>query len=249
MPFDDLGKSIESMVTLDQKQHQQNRQEQDQIENDDHHISKLNSNDEFQKNCRNLKTLNGIRKNNEEIIEEVEEEEEELEIKEIKKKEENEENVVNSDDYYLDIESYDESTASSDVEEDLEENVLRDRGWISEIPSASPQSLCEIGTGNGVALPTVEAPCFGDVCVKNSNNVHLGSKTFYKGPVTIKQFVYSNSEFKKDEELGDDEKRDSVPSQNISQTSDVPLNSEFVKGDFFFKFASSIFKISKKKIS
>lgn len=249
MPSDDSGQGFGSMVTLDQKQLQQHHQIQDEDR-----ISK-NSN-EFQKNLENLKKVNGIRKINE-VIEEEEvreivkrEEGKEIvkkeEAKEIVRKEEangeNEESVVNRDDCYLDIESYDESTDSSDMEEDLEEDDLRERGWMSEIPSArSPgdSPVCEIGTANGLALPTVEAPCFGDVCVKNSSNVHLGSKTFYKGPVTIKQFVYSNSEYKKDDELDDDEKRDSVPSQNISQTSEAPLNSEFVKGDFFFNALSS----------
>ncbi|XP_043477831.1 peptidoglycan-recognition protein LC-like [Leptopilina heterotoma] len=234
MRSDDSSKSFDGMVTLDQQQLQQHRQDQD----DNHRISNKNSVD--YQNFQNLQKLNGIRK----IVEEKEEEdvdkkeeeigeekEKKIEIYDQKKNEgENEENVIvnnENNDYYLDIESYDESTSSSDVEEDLEEDVLRDRGWVSEIPSA-PQN-CEIGTANGIPLPSVEAPCFGDVCVKNSNNVHLGSKTFYKGPVTIKQFVYSNSEYKKDDELEDSEKRDSVRSQNISQTSDVPLNSEFIK--------------------
>ncbi|CAH1169610.1 unnamed protein product [Phaedon cochleariae] len=35
-------------------------------------------------------------------------------------------------------------------------------------------------------------PHFGTVSVVNSNDVHFGNKTVYKGPVTIKQFVYPN---------------------------------------------------------
>ena len=41
-------------------------------------------------------------------------------------------------------------------------------------------------------LPNADISNFGNVRVKNSTNVHLGNKTFYKGPVTIKQFVYTN---------------------------------------------------------
>lgn len=37
-------------------------------------------------------------------------------------------------------------------------------------------------------LPAIES-----VSVVNSNDVHIGNKTVYKGPVTIKQIVYPNS--------------------------------------------------------
>lgn len=33
---------------------------------------------------------------------------------------------------------------------------------------------------------------FGNIVVKNSSEVHFGNKTFYQGPVTIKQFLYNN---------------------------------------------------------
>lgn len=36
-------------------------------------------------------------------------------------------------------------------------------------------------------------PKFGNICVSNSSEVHFGNKTFYQGPVTIKQFVYANN--------------------------------------------------------
>ena len=35
-------------------------------------------------------------------------------------------------------------------------------------------------------------PSFGSVVVNNSSDVHFGTKAFYNGPVTIKQFVYTN---------------------------------------------------------
>lgn len=38
-----------------------------------------------------------------------------------------------------------------------------------------------------------EVPSFGNISVINSNEVHFGNKTFYHGPVTIKQFLYANS--------------------------------------------------------
>lgn len=41
-----------------------------------------------------------------------------------------------------------------------------------------------------VVKDELNVPNFGSVNVVNSNDVHFGNKTVYKGPVTIKQFVY-----------------------------------------------------------
>lgn len=48
-------------------------------------------------------------------------------------------------------------------------------------------------------------PYFESVSVVNSNDVHFGHKTIYKGPVTIKQFVYANGEVVKSERVSDSE--------------------------------------------
>lgn len=86
------------------------------------------------------------------------------------------------------------STECSDVEEDDEDETDTDEEeWIPDLPVSTvfQQQQVVIADGN-VVLPNADASNFGDVQVKNSTNVHLGSKTFYKGPVTIKQFVYTN---------------------------------------------------------
>lgn len=92
------------------------------------------------------------------------------------------------------------STQCSDIEDEYEEEEetdIEEAGkWVTD-PSVSTtivQQHQAIATTNGdVVLPNADPANFGDVCVKNSTNVHLGNKTFYKGPVTIKQFVYTNS--------------------------------------------------------
>jgi hypothetical protein len=38
---------------------------------------------------------------------------------------------------------------------------------------------------------TESRPSFGNIVVNSSSDVHFGNKTFYNGPVTIKQFVYT----------------------------------------------------------
>ena len=91
----------------------------------------------------------------------------------------------------------DSSTQCSDVDDDEEEETDVEEGgsWITNLPVSSTivQQHQAVATTNGdVILPNADPSNFGDVCVKNSTNVHLGNKTFYKGPVTIKQFVYTN---------------------------------------------------------
>lgn len=92
----------------------------------------------------------------------------------------------------------DSSTQCSDIddadeEEEEETDVEQDGGWITNLPVSSTLVRQHQATTNGdVVLPSADPSNFGDVCVKNSTNVHLGNKTFYKGPVTIKQFVYTN---------------------------------------------------------
>lgn len=34
---------------------------------------------------------------------------------------------------------------------------------------------------------------FGNVAITNSSDVHFGNKTYYQGPVTIKQFLYASN--------------------------------------------------------
>ncbi|XP_054012657.1 peptidoglycan-recognition protein LC-like [Hylaeus anthracinus] len=90
------------------------------------------------------------------------------------------------------------STQCSDLddndEEEEEETDVEDGDWVPDLPvPAVFQHQQQVTTADGnVVLPNADTSNFGDVRVKNSTNVHLGNKTFYKGPVTIKQFVYTN---------------------------------------------------------
>lgn len=52
-------------------------------------------------------------------------------------------------------------------------------------------------TVNNAVVLFDEAPkdqlAFGNVAITNSNDVHFGNKTYYQGPVTIKQFLYASN--------------------------------------------------------
>ncbi|XP_011642065.1 peptidoglycan-recognition protein LC-like [Pogonomyrmex barbatus] len=117
------------------------------------------------------------------------------------------------------------STQCSDVDEDDEEeetDIEEGGGWITNLPISSTivQQHQSVTTANGdVVLPNADPSNFGDVCVKNSTNVHLGNKTFYKGPVTIKQFVYTNPIPIKDETISGKFDADRVSDVKISNLS------------------------------
>ncbi|XP_006565566.1 peptidoglycan-recognition protein LC isoform X3 [Apis mellifera] len=87
----------------------------------------------------------------------------------------------------------DSSTQCSNVEDDNETDI-EEGDWIPDLPVPTVfQQHQEVTTADGnIVLPNADISNFGNVRVKNSTNVHLGNKTFYKGPVTIKQFVYTN---------------------------------------------------------
>lgn len=47
-------------------------------------------------------------------------------------------------------------------------------------------------TGAVVQFDGASAPNFGNLAITNSSDVHIGNKTYYQGPVTIKQILYTN---------------------------------------------------------
>lgn len=146
----------------------------------------------------------------------------------------------------------DSSTQCSDVDDDDEEEETDveegggdgDGGWITNLPVSSTivQQHQAVATTNGdVVLPNADPSNFGDVCVKNSTNVHLGNKTFYKGPVTIKQFVYTNPIAIQDVGKSEDSHASDVNISNLptsknddgaaNNNSIFPQNTELNKGN------------------
>lgn len=60
-------------------------------------------------------------------------------------------------------------------------------------------STCTSETGNKSVVVFDEAShkdhlAFGNVAITNSSDVHFGNKTYYQGPVTIKQFLYASND-------------------------------------------------------
>lgn len=73
----------------------------------------------------------------------------------------------------------------------------QDDGSSVGTSSSSSDEESEDEKNNGALVLASEnaengGPKYGNISVANSSEVHFGNKTFYQGPVTIKQFVYAN---------------------------------------------------------
>nr|XP_033328400.1 peptidoglycan-recognition protein LC-like [Megalopta genalis] len=99
--------------------------------------------------------------------------------------------VASSSTQCSEVGNEDDEEEEADTEEETD---TEDDEWIPEISvPVVLQQQQQVATADGnLVLPSADPSSFGEVRVKNSTNVHLGNKTFYKGPVTIKQFVYNN---------------------------------------------------------
>ncbi|KAG5870410.1 hypothetical protein JTB14_038159 [Gonioctena quinquepunctata] len=83
------------------------------------------------------------------------------------------------DEYKSDVEDYQVDTCSTSSCKEIEAVDENDDDELQ---------------GTIVVPGQIDIPNFGSVSVVNSNDVHFGNKTVYKGPVTIKQFVYPNGD-------------------------------------------------------
>ncbi|KAF2898069.1 hypothetical protein ILUMI_08112 [Ignelater luminosus] len=80
------------------------------------------------------------------------------------------------------------NSSASEVNEDVQDTI--------SIATATDSEEEETNTNkNELVLAedlNRERPSFGNIAVTNSTDVHFGNKTYYQGPVTIKQFLYAN---------------------------------------------------------
>jgi hypothetical protein len=93
--------------------------------------------------------------------------------------------------------SIDERCDQVDFRDSEEEE---DAEFASDIDGDYGDDDCDLKTdsacaNNVLALAAQKSsesrPSFGNIVVNSSSDVHFGNKTFYNGPVTIKQFVYT----------------------------------------------------------
>jgi hypothetical protein len=90
-----------------------------------------------------------------------------------------------------------------------------------------------VSASNAIALAAQNSsesrPSFGNIVVNSSSDVHFGNKTFYNGPVTIKQFVYTSRDGGADSDNVDSqvdvvEGFDRVPSELLNDKVQCPVS-------------------------
>lgn len=101
------------------------------------------------------------------------------------------------------LDENDDDSSVVDSDSDFEEipNQKIDRitspsGIVLVNKNIEPPNLCQSSVlcGNSDAKSHI-----GSIAVQNSSDITFGNKTFYQGPVTIKQFVYDKNKWKENE--------------------------------------------------
>lgn len=95
--------------------------------------------------------------------------------------------------------------SDSDCDEVINYNNNNDyrnpSGIVLVNKNLDPPTFCQssiVCTNNDVK------PNIGSIAVQNSHDITFGNKTFYQGPVTIKQFVYDKNKWKEAEQAEND---------------------------------------------
>ena len=119
---------------------------------------------------------------------------------------------------------YNDNEEDDDEEDEEEEDISN--GWVKQnVITSRVQNQTSFGGGeHSEVLPNLDETTFGEVNITNSRHVHVGNTNFYKGPVTIKQFVYTNASPINDKQIeGSSNGGSSGRSSDVSPNNDGPV--------------------------
>lgn len=103
---------------------------------------------------------------------------------------------------------HDDSSAfdsSSDMDSDFDDIIQSPYSYLSHVNLSSGNGCVVIDKHLDAAMPSHSSimstsndatPKIGSIAVQNSTDITFGNKTFYQGPVTIKQFVYDKNKWR-----------------------------------------------------
>lgn len=104
----------------------------------------------------------------------------------------------------------DSSVVYSDSDSDFDDIVPSPASLHNNLNQSSSSGIMMMDTNLDTAMPRHSSvmcanndvkPNIGSIAVQNSSDITFGNKTFYQGPVTIKQFVYDKNNKWKETEL------------------------------------------------
>ncbi|XP_026475105.1 peptidoglycan-recognition protein LC-like [Ctenocephalides felis] len=95
-----------------------------------------------------------------------------------------------------DLESGSENDSTDSESDSSDCSEYKEQKFASEISNRPGCGTLKQSQQSGLVISqssAPSAPSFGSIAVTNCADIHFGNKTYYKGPVTIKQFLYGSS--------------------------------------------------------
>lgn len=114
---------------------------------------------------------------------------------------------------------YDDSSvfdSSSDMDSDFDDIIQSPSSYLNNVNLSSGNGCVVVDKHLSTAMNPHSSndikPTIGSIAVQNSRDITFGNKTFYQGPVTIKQFVYDKNKWRE---------ANLPTSSNASETNDL----------------------------
>lgn len=76
-------------------------------------------------------------------------------------------------------------------------NILSNGMIVINKGAATPADLVSGANGTAMSVNNSQRPHIGSIAVQNSTDITIGDKTFYHGPVTVKQFFLENDQWRR----------------------------------------------------
>lgn len=95
--------------------------------------------------------------------------------------------------------SEDSDSDNADPYDNFQSSPRRNQKDVNGIVLVNSESTgnsqCILNSASGASSPA-DKPDIDSIAVQNSSDITFGNKTFYEGPVTIKQFMYENQKWR-----------------------------------------------------
>lgn len=99
--------------------------------------------------------------------------------------------IVTLDENEDDSSVIDSDSDAEEIPNCIDNQYKASSGIVLVNKNIEPPNLCQ----SSVLCANDDKPNIGSIAVQNSSDITFGNKTFYQGPVTIKQFVYEKNKW------------------------------------------------------
>lgn len=122
----------------------------------------------------------------------------------------------------IDENADDSSIADSDSDfEDIQDSDKKTENILAETSKGATNGIILVNNGSNrgdssdfISTSSNVKPNIGSIAVQNSSDITFGNKTFYQGPVTIKQFLYENNKWTPSDQANSNDGNDNLNANN-----------------------------------